>query len=326
MSGTSENNQDKSQIRESIRHSAAHVMADVVKCVFPDVKLGIGPPTEDGFYYDFQVSRPFTPDDLKTIESQMKKIIKKGLAFERTEISRDEALRLFEDQPFKLEIINEIPENQPISIYSHGDFSDLCHGPHVETTRKIAAVKLLSVAGAYWRGDEKNPMLQRIYGTAFESKQILVDHLNKLEEASRRDHRKLGKELELFSFDPIAPASPFFLPKGTIVYNILIDYVKNLYQRYSYQEVITPQIFSTDLWKRSGHYEHYSENMFFTVVDDRDYAIKYMMRLNPSFQWSWRVTKFLISRVLELTFPCDQMTELDRRNYGIWQKPNWKKF
>jgi threonyl-tRNA synthetase len=276
MAVISENIQNNLQIRESIRHSAAHVMADVVKRVFPDVQLGIGPPTENGFYYDFQVSRPFTPDDLKTIESQMKKIIKKGLLFERIEISRDEALRLFEDQPFKLEIINEIPEDESITIYRHGDFSDLCHGPHVETTRKITAFKLLSVAGAYWRGDEKNPMLQRIYGTAFESKEILVDHLHKLEEASRRDHRKLGKELELFTFDPIAPASPFFLPKGAIVYNLLINYVKNLYQRYSYEEVITPQIFSTDLWKRSGHYEHYSENMFFTVVDDREYAIKPM--------------------------------------------------
>ena len=267
---------DTAALRERIRHSAAHVMADAVTRLFPDSKLGIGPPTEDGFYYDFQVSRPFTPEDLKAIEADMKKTVKRGLLFQRTDLSRSEASQRFSDQPFKLEIIEGIPEDEAISIYKHGDFVDLCHGPHVESTARIPAFKLLNVAGAYWRGDERNPMLQRIYGTAFESNDALEQHLHRLEEAQRRDHRKLGRELELFIFDPIAPASPFFLPKGALVYNLLVDYVRELYKQYGYQEVITPQIFDTDLWKRSGHYENYIENMYVVEQDEREFGVKPM--------------------------------------------------
>ncbi len=276
MSDKEDTSKDKAALRERIRHSAAHVMADAVLRLFPDVKLGIGPPIDDGFYYDFQVSRPFTPEDLETIEARMRETIERDLDFERSELSKDDAGQHFSDQPFKLEIIDEIPADEPISIYRHGDFDDLCHGPHVESTGMIPAFKLLTIAGAYWRGDEHKPMLQRIYGTAFESQDALDEHLKRLEEAQRRDHRKLGREMELFIFDPIAPASPFFFPKGTIVYNLLVDYVRGLYQRYGYQEVITPEIFSSDLWKRSGHYDHYRDNMYFITVDDREFGVKPM--------------------------------------------------
>jgi threonyl-tRNA synthetase len=251
-------------------------MAGAVLELFPEAKLAIGPPTEDGFYYDFQVSRPFTPEDLEAIEERMRREVAAGVAFERREFSRGEAQEQFADQPFKLEIIEGIPGDVAISTYRHGGFEDLCEGPHVESTAAIAAFKLLSVAGAYGRGDEHQPMLQRIYGTAFESQEALDSHLSMLEEAQRRDHRVLGKELGLFMLDPIAPASPFFLPKGTIVYNLLMGYVKELYQRYGYQEVITPQIFDSELWKRSGHYENYQENMYFIQMEEREYGVKPM--------------------------------------------------
>jgi threonyl-tRNA synthetase len=263
-------------LRHRMRHSAAHIMADIVRRLFPEAKLGIGPPTEDGFYYDFLVARPFTPEDVAAIEAQMREVIAQGLPFQRQEVSRGEAKTLFAQEPFKQEIIDGIPPEEAISIYRHGAFVDLCEGPHVASTSEVKALKLLEVAGAYWRGDEHNPMLQRIYGTAFESQKALDEHLERMEEARRRDHRRLGRELELFMFDPIAPASPFFLPKGAIVYNLLIQYVRGLYDRYGYQEVITPQIFSTELWKRSGHYEAYRENMYFTTVDDREYGVKPM--------------------------------------------------
>ncbi|MSQ41279.1 MAG: threonine--tRNA ligase [Dehalococcoidia bacterium] len=262
--------------RHRMRHSAAHIMADIVRRLFPEAKLAIGPPTEDGFYYDFLVSRPFTPEDVAAIEAQMREVVAQGVAFQRQEVSRGEAKALFAQEPFKQEIIDGIPPGEAISIYRHGAFVDLCEGPHVTSTSEVKALKLLEVAGAYWRGDEHNPMLQRIYGTAFESQEALDEHLERLEEARRRDHRRLGRELDLFLFDPIAPASPFFLPKGAIVYNLLIQYVRGLYDRYGYQEVITPQIFSTELWKRSGHYEAYRENMYFTTVDDREYGVKPM--------------------------------------------------
>jgi len=262
--------------RHRMRHSAAHAMAEAVVRLFPDAKLAIGPPTEDGFYYDFAVPRPFTPEDLEQIQQLMRETVARDLPFQRQVISREEARRLFTDQPFKLEIIQEIPEGEAISIYRHGGFWDLCEGPHMASTGKIGPFKLLSVAGAYWRGDERRPMLQRIYGTAFESEALLGEHLQRLEEAQRRDHRRLGRELDLFFFDPLAPASPFFLPKGAIIFNLLVEYVRGLYQRYGYQEVISPQIFSTDLWKRSGHYENYRDNMFFTYVEDREYGVKPM--------------------------------------------------
>ena len=267
---------DLADLRHRMRHSAAHVMAEAVMELFPEAKLAIGPPTNDGFYYDFLVSRPFTPEDLVTIEDRMRRSVQAALPFQRREMSRAQALEMSNDQPFKQEIIAEIPPDETISTYKHGDFEDLCEGPHVDTTGGITAFKLLSLAGAYWRGDEHRPMLQRIYGTAFESQDALDDFLRKHEEAQRRDHRRLGRELGLFMMDPIAPASPFFLPKGTIVYNLLLDYVRGLYKQHGYQEVITPQIFDTELWKRSGHYDNYLENMYFINADDHEYGVKPM--------------------------------------------------
>ncbi len=272
-SSTSEN---VISLRERIRHSAAHLMADAVLQLFPEAKLAIGPPTEDGFYYDFEVDRPFTPEDLDAIESLMSGAISRSLVFEREELDQERANEMFSGQPYKLEIISELSQGETISIYRHGEFADLCRGPHVPSTAHISAFKLLSIAGAYWRGDERRPMLQRIYGTAFESKESQEEYLQRLEEAQRRDHRRLGRELELFMFDPIAPASPFFLPKGTIVYNLLLEYVRDLYKIHGYEEVITPQIYSTELWKRSGHYDNYIDNMFMIQADEKEYGVKPM--------------------------------------------------
>ncbi len=272
---TSDNSDDGSRIYR-LRHSAAHVLAEAVSELFPGAKLGIGPPTDDGFYYDFLVPRAFTIEDLQVIETRMRSSVKAGLAFNGREVSREEAKEIEKDQPFKLEIINELPESEAVTFYKHGSFEDLCRGGHTDSTAEIVAFKLLSVAGAYWRGDEARPMLQRIYGTAFESQEDLDAHLTKLEEAQKRDHRRLGSELDLFLMDPIAPASPFFLPKGTVVYKALVGYVQDLYQKNGYQEVITPQIFDTELWKRSGHYDNYQDNMYFISQDDREYGLKPM--------------------------------------------------
>ena len=262
--------------RHRIRHSAAHVMADAVTSIWPQAKLTIGPPTDDGFYYDIDLDHRLTPEDLKEVERRMRKIIGANDPFVREEISREDAQQRFAENEYKLETIAEIPEGEVITTYSHGKFTDLCEGPHVERAGAIKAVKLLNIAGAYWRGDERNPMLQRIYGTAFESKDALRQHIEMLEEAAKRDHRKVGRELELFMFDPAAPASPFFLPKGTVLYNLLIDYIRELYKRYGYQEVMTPQIFESGLWRRSGHYENYKENMFFVEIDEREFGVKPM--------------------------------------------------
>ena len=262
--------------RHRIRHSAAHVMADAITSIWPQAKLTIGPPTDDGFYYDIDLDHRLTPEDLKEVERRMRKIIGANDPFVREEISREDAQQRFAENEYKLENIAEIPEGEVITTYSHGKFTDLCEGPHVERAGAIKAVKLLNIAGAYWRGDERNPMLQRIYGTAFESKDALRQHIEMLEEAAKRDHRKVGRELELFMFDPAAPASPFFLPKGTVLYNLLIDYIRELYQRYGYQEVMTPQIFESGLWRRSGHYENYKENMFFVEIDEREFGVKPM--------------------------------------------------
>ena len=264
------------EVRERIRHSAAHLMADAVTRLFPEAKLGIGPPTQDGFYYDLEVSRPFTPEDLERITGIMEETIAQDLPFVLHEHGRDEIKQLCHDQPYKLELIDEIPDDETLTTYTHDGFTDLCQGPHVASTGKIPAFKLLSVAGAYWRGSENRPMLQRIYGTAFENRKALRQHLNRLAEAEKRDHRRLGKELELFLFDPLAPASPFFLPKGAELYTLLVDYVRRLYKRYGYQEVITPEIFSTDLWKRSGHYDNYLENMYIIDMGEREYGVKPM--------------------------------------------------
>lgn len=267
---------DLSDLRYRMRHSAAHVMAEAVMKLFPKAQIAIGPPTDDGFYYDFEVSRPFTPEDLEKIEALMRKTIKADTPFSGVSLSRDAALDRFQDQKFKVELITGLPEDEEITVWSHESWEDLCAGRHAESTGKIGAFKLLSVAGAYWRGDENREMLQRIYGTAWESGEALEAYLDRIEEAERRDHRRLGRELDLFFFDPIAPASPFFLPKGTIVLNELIDFVKELYVKYGYQEVTTPQIFNTDLWKQSGHYDNYLDNMYMIDVDDREFGVKPM--------------------------------------------------
>ena len=268
--------QQLNDLRFRIRHSAAHIMAEAVLDLFPEAKFAVGPPTDDGFYYDFAVGRPFTPEDLGSIEDRMRETIASGACFERTELPRAAAKERFAGQPFKLEIIDGIPDDEAVTTYAHAAFVDLCRGPHVDSAGEVAAFKLTSVAGAYWRGDEHNEMLQRIYGTAWESEDALIAHLNRLEEAAKRDHRKLGQELGLFFFDPIAPASPFFLPKGATLNNTLVGYVRGLYQRYGYQEVITPQVFDSELWKRSGHYDNYKEHMYFTYVDDREFGVKPM--------------------------------------------------
>jgi threonyl-tRNA synthetase len=262
-----------------IRHSAAHVMADAVQRLFPGTQVTIGPAIESGFYYDF--ARPeghFSDKDLQAIEKEMRRIIKDKRPFAREEVSREQAHELFEKmgETFKLEILDSLPQGDTISLYRHGHakspqgtWVDLCRGPHVPNTKFIGAVKLTSVAGAYWRGDEKNPMLQRLYGTAFPSEEALAEYLRLLEEARARDHRKLGKELELFMFHEYAPAMPFFLPRGASVYHRLVEYIRELYVEYGYEEVITPQIFDKRLFETSGHLANYRENMFFATTEDR---------------------------------------------------------
>ena len=251
-------------------------MAQAALDLFPDAKFAVGPPTADGFYYDFSVERPFTPDDLVRIEERMRETVAANAPFRASELTREEAEARFADQPFKLEILAGIPDGEAVTAYEHDGFTDLCRGPHVDSTGEVTAFKLTSAAGAYWRGDERNEMLQRIYGTAWESQDALEAHLRRLEEAARRDHRRLGQELGLFFFDRLAPASPFFLPKGAALANALTDYARSLYARYGYQEVITPQVFDAELWKRSGHYDNYRENMYFTYVDEQEFAVKPM--------------------------------------------------
>ncbi|MBT4942800.1 MAG: threonine--tRNA ligase [Chloroflexi bacterium] len=269
---------EKQNHRDRLRHSAAHVLAEAVTKLFPEAQLTIGPPIEDGFYYDFAVPEPFTPDDLKKIELEMRDLIRANTEFVERETSRDEALELVKDNEYKVEILQGIPAHERVTFCSHSDgaFEDLCRGGHMDRTGDIKAYKLLSAAGAYWRGNENNVMLQRIYGTAWESRDAQKDYLKRVDEAEKRDHRKLGRALGLFFFDPIAPASPFFLPKGAQVMNSLIDYVKELYVKYGYQEVMTPQIFNTELWKLSGHLDAYSENMYFVDVDEREFGVKPM--------------------------------------------------
>ncbi len=261
-----------------LRHSSAHLMAQAVKRLFPNVQITIGPVIENGFYYDFKYERAFTPEDLERIEAEMKNIVAENLTVTREEVARDDAVRLFRDmgEHYKAEIIAGIPGDEAISLYRQGEFVDLCRGPHVPSTGRLPAFTLTGVAGAYWRGDERNEMLQRIYGTAFASEKELRQHLALLEEAKRRDHRRLGKELDLFSFHPLAPGSPFFHPKGAFIYNELIAYIRRLYQRYGYQEVVTPQIFDVELWHRSGHMANYKENIFFTEIEGRDFGVKPM--------------------------------------------------
>jgi threonyl-tRNA synthetase len=276
------------------RHSTAHLTANAVKRLFPTVQIGIGPAIENGYYYDFSPERPFTPEDLVAIEGEMRKIIAEDNPVERSEMSKDDAIRIFEGQkdPLKVEIIRGIPDDR-VSCYRQKDFIDLCRGPHVPSTGKLGVFKLTHTAGAYWKGDEKNPMLQRIYGACFLTQKELDDYLKQQEEARARDHRKLGKELDLVTFHPWAPASPFFLPKGAVLYNGLLEFMRQEYARRGYQEVVTPQIFDAELFKLSGHYQNYYENMYWTEIDEREFGVKPMncpghFLLFKTRLWSYR--------------------------------------
>ena len=263
---------------EIIRHSAAHVLAQAVKRLYKNVKLAIGPTIKNGFYYDIDLDVSLTQDDLKKIEDEMNKIISRDLKFKRTEVSRKEVLKLMSEKNeyYKIELINDLDENEQISLYTQGDFTDLCRGPHIPSTRFIKAFKLTSVAGAYWRGDENNEMLQRIYGVAFATKKDLEKYQKLIEEAKRRDHRKLGRELKLFDIMDEGPGFPFFLPKGVTLKNILIDYWRKLHNEAGYVEIETPIMLNKDLWIRSGHWEHYKENMYTSMIDNKEFALKPM--------------------------------------------------
>ena len=264
--------------RDIFRHTSSHLMALAVKRIFPGVKFAIGPAIKDGFYYDFDLEEKLTPEDLEKIEGEMKKIIKENPELERYEMKKDEALQYFEKlgEEFKIDLIEHLPEGETISFYKLGEFIDLCRGPHLEDLKKIKDFKLLSIAGAYWRGDENNKMLQRIYGTSFPKKKDLDEYLERLEEAEKRDHRKLGRELDLFSFHEEGPGFPFFHPNGMVLKNELLKWWRDILVKNGYGEIETPLILNEDLWHRSGHWDHYKENMYFTKIDDKDYAIKPM--------------------------------------------------
>lgn len=262
----------------ALRHTAAHILAQAVKRLYPNAKLTIGPAIDTGFYYDFDMEETLTADVLKNIEEEMKKIVKEDLRLERSVLSREEALKLVEEkgESYKVELINDLPEDEELTFFTQGEFTDLCAGPHVLRTSKVKAFKLLSVAGAYWRGSEKNKMLQRVYGTAFDKKSKLDEYLNMLEEAKKRDHRKLGKELKLFTLMNEGPGFPFFLPNGVILKNKLIEYWRELHNEYGYVEIETPMILNRELWETSGHWFHYKENMYTVNIDEEEYAIKPM--------------------------------------------------
>ena len=264
---------------DALRHSASHIMAQAVQHLFGDeVQFGIGPWIANGFYYDIDTEHTFVPEDLTRIEAEMEKIIKQDLPIVRQEMSREEAIRFFQEkkQLYKVELIRDLPEDAVISLYTQGDFTDLCAGPHLPSTGRIKALKLQSLAGAYWRGNEKNKMLQRIYGTAFEKKADLDAYLTMLEEAARRDHRKLGKELDLFSMQEEGPGFPFFHAKGMVIRNELENFWRKLHTKFGYEEIKTPIILNEALWHQSGHWDHYKENMYFTKIDEADYAVKPM--------------------------------------------------
>ena len=271
--------EDMDEKLQKSRHSLAHILAKAIVSLYPSTKLTIGPAIEDGFYYDVDLDEQLTPDHFDAIEKKMKEILNKGEAFVRKEVSKQEALKLFEGNEYKTEIINELPEDEKITLYYTGDdFFDLCRGPHVESSKNLQnyAYKIHSVNGAYWRGSEKNKMLQRVYVYAFADKKQLADHINMLEEAKKRDHRKLGKELKLFMLSPEGPGFPFYLPNGMIVKNLLIDYWHELHRKAGYSEIATPMMLSRHLWETSGHWDHYKENMYTTKIDDVDFAIKPM--------------------------------------------------
>lgn len=262
----------------AFRHTTSHIMAQALKRLYPDVKLAIGPSIADGFYYDVDSETPLTADDLTQIEAEMKKVVKEALPITRFTKSRQDAIDYFKekDEPYKVELIEDLPEDAEISFYQQGEFVDLCAGPHLMTTKPVKAFKLTSLAGAYWRGSEKNKMLTRIYGTAFTKKADLEEHLARIEEAKKRDHRKLGKELGLFMIREEGPGFPFFLPKGMVLKNTLLDYWRDLHRKNGYVEVSTPIILSRHLWENSGHWDHYKDNMYTTVIDDADFAVKPM--------------------------------------------------
>ena len=264
--------------RLAYRHTASHVMAQAVKRIYPDIKLAIGPAIDNGFYYDFDRGTPFSIEELANIEKEIDKIIKEDLPLVRSTLPREEAITFMEQkaEPYKVELITDLPEGSEISFYSQGEFVDLCAGPHLESTGKLKAVKLLSVAGAYWRGSEKNKMLQRIYGTAFPKKSQLDEYLFRMEEAKKRDHRKLGRELDLFDIYEEGPGFPFFMPKGMVLRNLLEDFWRSEHKKAGYQEVKTPVILNKDLWLTSGHWDNYRENMYTVKIDDLDFAIKPM--------------------------------------------------
>ena len=258
-----------------LNHSTSHVMASAIKHIYPDVKFAIGPSIKNGFYYDIDLDKTIVPEDLKNIEKEMEKIIRQNLKFERQELAKEDAKKIFAENPYKIELIDGIADSA-VSIYTTGDFVDLCAGPHIESTGKVGAFKLLSVAGAYWRGDEKNKMLARIYGTSFYSKEDLADYLEKIERAKRSDHRVIGKDLGLFSFHDEAPGFPFFHPKGMILQNEILSYWRKEHRAEGYEEIKTPVILSNQLWKTSGHWDHYKDNMYFVQIDECEYAIKPM--------------------------------------------------
>ena len=269
---------DTPEGKKALRHTASHIMAQAIKRLYPETKLAIGPSIDDGFYYDFDREKAFTQEELEAIEKEMKKIVKEDLPLERFELPREEAIKFMEEkeEPYKVELIKDLPEDAIISFYKQGEFTDLCAGPHLMSTKPVKAFKLMSVAGAYWRGNEKNKMLSRIYGTAYTKASDLEAYITMLEEAKKRDHRKLGKELKLFALLDEGPGFPFFLPNGMIVKNTLIDFWREIHKKAGYVEVSTPIILSRQLWETSGHWDHYKENMYTTVIDDQDFAIKPM--------------------------------------------------
>ncbi len=266
------------EARKAFWHSTSHVMAQAVKRLFPETKLAIGPAIDEGFYYDFDRDESFTPSDLEKIENEMAKIVAEDYPFCRIDVTKEEALSEFKKmgEPYKVELIEALPEDAPISFYQQGEFKDLCAGPHIPSTGKIKAFKLTSLAGAYWRGDERNKMLQRIYGISFPKKSMLDEYLKRIEEAKKRDHRKLGRELDIFSLHEEGPGFPFFHPNGMVIWNLLTDFWRKEHTKRGYKEIKTPIILNEELWRRSGHWDHYKENMYFTQIDGENYAVKPM--------------------------------------------------
>ena len=288
-------NFEDEQVRLRYRHTTSHILAQVVKKLWPDAKLAIGPAIENGFYYDFDMEHKLNDQDLLKIQKEMKKIIQANYPLERFELPREEAIKFMADkgEDYKVELVEDLPEDETISFYQQGEFVDLCAGPHMEKTGQIKAVKLQSVAGAYWRGDSNRPMLQRIYGTCFPSQQELDDYIAKLEEAKKRDHRKIGKEMDLFALYEEAPGFPFFMPKGMIIRNELESFWKSEHRKRGYEEIKTPLIMNEHLWRTSGHWDHYKDNMYFTKIDGEDYAIKPMncpgsLLVYKRKMWSYR--------------------------------------